>query len=176
MNKGQGQGNNRKGRQGGRGRRDRRQKDEFDQKIIDIARVTRVMAGGKRMSFRACVVVGDKKGRVGMGIRKGADVSQAINKAATAARKNIITVNMVNGTIPHKNEVRFSGAQVMIKPAPDGTGIISGGPIRPVLELVGLHNVVSKMKGSKNKINNVTATLKALDELRTWDEVKAARS
>jgi len=138
---------------------------EFDQKIVDIARVTRVMAGGKRMSFRACVVIGDRKGRVGMAVRKGADVTNAINKAANAAKKYLIKVNIINDTIPHTVREKFTAAKILLKPAPKGTGIIAGGPMRMVLELAGIKNVVAKMMGSKNKINNVKATLSALEKM-----------
>lgn len=100
---------------------------EFEQAIIDIARVTRVMAGGKRMRFRACVVIGDKKGRIGMGVAKGADVTIAVNKAGVLAKKKIISVPIINETIPHQVKVKFKAAQVLIKPAPKGTGVIAGG-------------------------------------------------
>lgn len=165
-----------KRRSAGRGRRNDRQDREFDQKMIEIARVTRVMAGGKRMSFRACVVIGDRKGRVAMGMRKGADVSIAINKAVTAAQKQMIKVTIVNETIPHQIEEKFGGARVLLKPAPKGTGIIAGGPVRAVLELAGIKNVVSKMLGSKSKANNVKATVAALERLKDVKEIKALRS
>jgi len=154
---------------------DHRKKDEFDQKLIDIARVTRVMAGGKRMSFRACVVIGDRKGRVANGLRKGADVSIAINKAVRAAKKNIIKVNMVNDTIPGEIREKFGAAKVLLKPAPKGTGVIAGGAVRTVLELAGVKNVVSKMLGSHNKINNVQATIKALEKLKDVRQLRELR-
>ncbi len=157
-----------------RGQRNKKN-DEFDQKLIDIARVTRVMAGGKRMSFRACVVIGDRKGRVGMGLRKGADVSIAINKAVTAAKKALITVQIKDGTIPSRAEQKFGGARVLLKPAPAGTGIIAGGAIRAVLELAGIKNVVAKILGSKSKVNNVKAAIVALENLKTLEQVKALR-
>ena len=157
-----------------KGRGERR--DEFDQSLIDIARVTRVMAGGKRMSFRACVVIGDRAGRVGMGLCKGADVSIAINKSVTAAKKHLVRVTMVNETIPCRIEEKFGAARVMLKPAPKGTGVIAGGAVRSVLELAGVKNVVSKMLGSKSKINNVRATLQALSKLRDLKQIKALRS
>ncbi len=168
--------NQRRRRSSGRGRRNDRQDREFDQKLIEIARVTRVMAGGKRMSFRACIVIGDKKGRVAMGMRKGADVSIAINKAVTAAKKQMINVTIVNDTIPHQIEQKFGGARVLLKPAPKGTGIIAGGPVRAVLELAGIKNVVSKMLGSKSKANNVKATIAALERLKDVKEIKALRA
>lgn len=165
---------NRDMRSRGRGGSDKRQ-DEFDQKLIEVSRVTRVMAGGKRMSFRACVVVGDHRGRVGMGLRKGADVSMAINKAVTAAKKRLITVTMVNETIPSFIRVKYGAAKILLKPAPAGTGVIAGGSIRAVLELAGIKNVVSKMLGSKNKVNNVQAALLALSKLRSLKQLRELR-
>ncbi len=149
---------------GNRGARSRG--DEFDQVIIDIARVTRVMAGGKRMSFRACVVVGDKKGKVGSAVAKGADVTIAVNKAVTKAKKNLINVPIVNETIPHRVDCKFGAAKILLKPAPKGTGVIAGGAIRPVLELAGVSNVVAKILGTKNKMNNVKAAIKALSQFK----------
>lgn len=143
-----------------------REEREFDQSIIDIARVTRVMAGGKRMRFRACVVIGDHKGKVGSAVAKGADVTGAINKAVTKARKNLITVPIVNETIPHRVDVKLGAAKILIKPAPKGTGIIAGGAVRAVLDLAGVSNVVAKILGTNNKINNVKATIKALQLLK----------
>lgn len=156
-------------------RRSNKEKDEFDQKLIDIARVTRVMAGGKRMSFRACVVIGDKKGRVAMGLRKGADVSVAINKAVNAAKKKIIKVNIINDTIPGEIREKFGAAVVMLKSAPKGTGVIAGGAVRSVLELAGVKNVVSKMLGSHNKINNVHATINALEKVKDVKQLRDLR-
>ena len=139
---------------------------EFDQQIIDIARVTRVMAGGKRMRFRACVVIGDRKGRVGTAVAKGADVTLAVNKAVTKAKKDLVNVPIINETIPHRVDVKFGAAKILIKPAPKGTGIIAGGAVRVVLDLAGVSNVVAKILGTNNKINNVKATIKALQMLK----------
>lgn len=139
---------------------------EFDQVIIDIARVTRVMAGGKRMRFRACVVIGDRKGKVGSAVAKGADVTLAVNKAVTLARKNLVSIPIINETIPHRVDVKFGAAKILIKPAPKGTGIIAGGAVRMVLDLAGVSNVVAKILGTNNKINNVKATIKALQSLK----------
>jgi len=149
---------------GGRGRQT--EKDDFDQKMIDLARVTRVMAGGKRMRFRACIVIGDHKGKIGWAVAKGADVSLAINKAASKARKNLVTVRAYKGTIPHPIEVKYKAARVMIKPAKLGSGIKAGGAVRAVLELSGIENISAKILGSSNKINNVRATFKALTSLK----------
>lgn len=152
-------------------KKDAREQDEFDQKVIEITRVTRVQAGGKRMRFRACVVVGDRKGRVGMGVSKGADVASAVNKAITSAKKNLFEVKIENDTIPHMMKEKNCGAYVMLKPASQGRGIIAGGPVRAVLELSGIKNVVSKMLASKNKISNVRATIQALKKMRTKEEI-----
>lgn len=147
-------------------RRNERPREEFEQRILDIARVTRVMAGGKRMSFRACVVIGDKKGNVAVALGKGADVTIAINKAVNKAKKNMIKVPMVKGTIPHTIFCKLGAARIMLKPAGSGKGIISGGVVRPILELAGLKNVTSKTIGTNNKINNARCTILALESLR----------
>lgn len=139
---------------------------EFEQAIIDIARVTRVVAGGKRMRFRACVVLGDRKGRVGYGLAKGGDVSLAVNKAVTAAKKRLITIQLVKGTIPHIVHQKQGAALILLKPAPQGTGLIAGGPLRSLFEVCGIQNIVSKMQGSRNKINNIKAGYEALRSLR----------
>ncbi len=154
----------------GRGRSDRRQKeaprDEFEQRILDLARVTRVMAGGKRMNFRACVVIGDRKGKVGTGLGKGADVTIAVNKAVNKAKKNLITVAIVNDTIPHEVSQKTGAAKIILKPAGTGKGIIAGGVARMILELAGIKNVTSKQLGTNNKINNARCTIEALKSLR----------
>lgn len=161
------------GRRGSRG--GQREAKEFDQKTIEIARVSRVVAGGKRMRFRATVAIGDQKGRVGIGIAKGADVSNAVQKAATAARKHLIKVPIVADTIPHQVFLKYRAARVMLKPAPKGSGVIAGGPIRMVMELAGIKNVVSKILGSTNKINNVYALMLALGQLRTREQAAHIR-
>ena len=146
-------------------------KREFEQKIVEIKRVTRVVAGGKRMRFRALVVIGDKKGRVGVGLCKGTDVSEAVNKAVTAAKKTMRLVKLVNDTIPHETKFKFKSSVVFLKPAQPGTGVIAGGAIRSVLDLAGVKNVLSKMLGSSNKVNNVMATYLALSKMRSKEEV-----
>lgn len=159
-----------------RGRRSGpREPREFEQKTIDLARVTRVVAGGKRMRFRATVAIGDQKGRVGIGIAKGSDVSDSIQKAVTAAKKTMIRVPIVDDTIPHTIFTKHGGAYLMLKPAPKGSGVIAGGPIRAVMELAGIKNVVSKILGSSNKINNVYALMAALGKLRTREQAAARR-
>ena len=154
-----------------RGRNQDHGKREFEQKTVEIKRVTRVVAGGKRMRFRALVVIGDKKGKVGVGLRKGADVSEAVNKAMNAAKKTMITIRLVNDTIPHEIKFKYKSSVVFLKPAMPGTGVIAGGAIRSVLDLVGVKNVLSKMLGSSNKVNNVMATYLALTKMRTKEEM-----
>src|SRR3989338_8120774 len=148
-----------------KGNREREQR-EFDQKILDLARVTRVTAGGKRMRFRATVVVGDHKGRVGVGTEKGLDVAAAVEKAYPQAKRRVVTVPLKNGTIPHAVSARYGSASVLLKPAPVGTGLKSGGAVRIVLELAGVPNVVSKILNSKNKINIARATMEGIEALR----------
>ncbi|MBI4089861.1 MAG: 30S ribosomal protein S5 [Candidatus Kerfeldbacteria bacterium] len=161
-------------RAGGRRRSDRgpREDKEFQQKIIDIRRVTRVVAGGKRMRFRATVALGDGKGRVGIGIGKGQDVTGAVSKGSTIARKHLLTVPIVNGTIPHEVRIKFGAAKILFKPAPQGSGVIAGGPIRSILELAGIRNIVAKMLGTSNKVNNVYAAMAALGSLQTREDLK----
>ncbi len=147
--------------------RDRdREEREFDQKLIDIARVTRVMAGGKRMRFRACVVIGDHNARLGYGLGKGADVTIAINKAVARAKRDLVVIPILKGTIPHEVKMKYKAARLMLKPAPKGTGVMAGGAVRSALELSGIDNVVAKVFGSKNKINNIKALFSALADLK----------
>jgi small subunit ribosomal protein S5 len=149
-----------------RGQRDEI-RDEFDQVILDLARVTRVMAGGKRMRFRASVAIGDKKGRIGIGVAKGADVSLAISKATNDAKKHLHTVMMTeSGTIPHPVRIRTHSAQLLLKPAPAGTGIIAGSVVRQIFELAGVKDVVGKIMGTDNKVNNARAVIEAVSMLR----------
>ncbi len=138
---------------------------EFEQKILDLARVTRVTAGGKRMSFRCALVIGDRKGRVGLGVAKGADVQIAVDKAYRQAKKNLVTVPIVDETIPHATIMKFGSATVILKPAPKGTGLKSGGAMRMILEYAGVPNAVSKILNSNNKINIAQATLNAIESL-----------
>lgn len=154
------------GRGGRRGHREEKPVDEFEQRVVDIARVTRVMAGGKRMRFRACVAIGDKKGKVGIGLAKGADVTLAVAKAVNQAKKHMITVPIVNQTIPHSVNQHFGAAHVLLKPAAVGRGIIGGGIVRIMLELSGIHNVTSKILGTNNKVNNAKCVMAALEALR----------
>lgn len=154
-----------KGRRGGFRNRAGKPQEEFEQRIIDIARVTRVMAGGKRMRFRVCIAIGDKKGRVAIGLAKGKDVAIAVAKSVNKAKKNFITVPIVNNTIPHEVYQKLGAAKVLFKPARKGRGIIAGGAVRIVLELAGIKNVTSKILGTSNKVNNVKCTIEALKSL-----------
>ncbi|MDD5032234.1 MAG: 30S ribosomal protein S5 [Patescibacteria group bacterium] len=153
-----------KNRKGDREREDR--KDEFEQRVLDIARVTRVMAGGKRMNFRACVAIGDGKNRVGVGLGKGADVTMAVNKAVNKAKKNLVEVPTVNETIPHEIYSKAGAAKILFKPARRGRGVIAGGVVRTILELAGVHNVSAKILGTNNKINNAICTIEALKKIK----------
>ncbi len=143
----------------------RREKREFEQKMIDLARVTRVVKGGRRFSFRAAVVIGNRKGKVGFGVAKGADVSTAIGKAVVEAKKSLITVKRTNTTIAFDLEEKYGAARVMLKPAREGRGIVAGGAMRTVIELAGIKDVVAKSRGASNKINVAKATLRALAKL-----------
>jgi small subunit ribosomal protein S5 len=162
----------REGKNNKRERGSMRPQSEFEQRIIDLARVTRVMAGGKRMRFRACVALGDKKGKVGWGVAKGADVTIAVNKAATKAKKNMIKINLIDETIAHAITVKFKAAKVLLKPAVKGTGVIAGGAVRNVLELAGIPNIYAKILGSNNKINNVNCVFDALKSLKTGVKIE----
>ncbi len=149
------------------------QKDEFDQKILDIARVTRVMAGGKRMSFRACVAVGDKKNKIGIGLGKGPDVALAVSKAVDRAKKDMVSVPIVNeSTIPHEIKHKYGAAKILFKPSGQGRGIIAGGVVRIILELSGIKDITSKILGTNNKVNNAKCTLEALRNLKRVDSSK----
>src|SRR3989344_6613394 len=137
--------------------------DGFDSKLLDLARVTRVTGGGKRMSFRAVVVVGDKKSKIGIGIDKGKDVSQSIDKATARAKKNMMSVVIVDGTIPHPVEAKYGPSVILLKPQRKGRGLVAGGVVRAICELAGIKNISSKiLSGSKNKLNNARATMEAL--------------
>ena len=141
-------------------------RDEYEQRIVDIARVTRVMAGGKRMRFRACVAIGNRKGKVACGLAKGADVTMAVTKAVNMAKKDIVDVSIVNKTIPHEIRQKLGAAKVMLKPARRGKGVIAGGATRIVLELAGINNVTSKNLGTNNKVNVTKCTIEALRNLK----------
>ena len=160
-----------KRREGGQRKFEEKQ-EEFEQRIIDIARVTRVMAGGKRMRFRACVALGNRNGKVAIGLAKGADVTLAVTKAVNQAKKNIIEVPITSQTIPHQIYQKFGAAKILLKPARQGRGIIAGGAVRIILELAGIKNVSGKILGSSNKINNVKCTILALKKFKTVEKEK----
>ncbi len=143
-----------------------REEKEFEQKILDLARVTRVTKGGKRMRFRATVVVGDRKGRVGFGVAKGNDVTLSVNKAARYAKQDLIQIPLKDETIPHETKAKFGASVVLLKPAPQGTGIKAGGAVRTVLELAGVPNITAKILRGKNKINTLKATQIALSTFK----------
>jgi small subunit ribosomal protein S5 len=144
--------------------RPRREKPEFDQKLLDLARVTRVVKGGRRFRFRATLVIGNRKGRVGVGVGKGGDVSEAIRKAFEDGKKNMITVVMKKNTIPQDVFCKQGSAKIILKPALPGRGIIAGGAVRAVVDLAGIKDVVSKSLGTSNKLNVARAAIKALIE------------
>lgn len=148
-------------------------KPQYEEQVISIDRVARVVKGGRRFRFRALVAVGDKKGKIGVGVSKGADVQAAVTKAVTKAKQQMIDVDINdNGTIAHDALSKVSGAKVFLKPASAGTGLIAGGVVRTVLELAGVKNVLSKSLGSSNKINIAYATVEALDSIAPQSEWK----
>lgn len=135
---------------------------QFDERTLHIDRVARVVKGGRRFRFRALVVVGDRKTKVGIGIAKGADVTAAVAKATDVAKKNMITVHLYKGTLPHDTTAKVSGANILLKPASAGTGLIAGGVVRTILEVAGVKNALSKSLGSTNKTNTAYAVIEAL--------------
>jgi len=139
---------------------------ELKDKLVGIQRVTKVTKGGRHFSFSAIVVVGNENGIVGYGLGKANEVTEAISKGIDDAKKNLIKVPIINGTVPHQQEAKYGGAQVFIKPASHGTGVIAGGAMRAVLESVGVHDVLAKSKGSSNPHNVVKATIEALQQMR----------
>lgn len=143
---------------------------QFDERTLNIDRVARVVKGGRRFRFRALVVVGDHKGKVGIGIAKGADVSSAVSKATEVAKKRLVSINLYKATLPHEAEAKVGGAHVLVKPAREGTGLVSGGTIRSILEVVGVSSATSKSLGSNNKVNIAYATVKALSSLEPASE------
>ena len=148
---------------------------EWKEQVVQIRRVTKVVKGGKKLSFRAIVIVGNKKGQVGMGVAKAAEVIIAIQKAVADARKNLVSVPIFKTTIPHMVTGRSGAGSVVLKPASQGTGVIAGGAVRAVLELSGIENILSKSLGSKSPLNAANATLDALRSLRLFSDVARAR-
>ena len=160
------------------GRRPLREKkqDEFEDRTVAVNRVVKTVKGGRKLRFASLIVAGDKKGRVGMGTGKAKEVPDGIKKAAERARKNTIVVPMVKGnTIPHSVIGRHGACRVFLRPAPEGTGIVAGGPVRAVLELAGIRNIYSKVYGSRTSINVVRATVNAIENLKTVEKVAALR-
>jgi len=146
--------------------RRRREPKEFEETTISVDRVTRVVKGGRRLRFRAVVVVGNKKGKVGLGTGKATEVQSAVKKAAAVAKRNMLRIPIVNGTIPHEVNTKFKAARIRLLPAREGTGIIAGGALRIILEHAGVQNVLSKRYGTSNKLVNAQAVMKALQSLR----------
>lgn len=150
-------------------RRNQRQRPaedkQFDERVVFVNRVARVVRGGRRFRFQALVVIGDHKGSVGMGISKGADVTAAINKATDVAKKKLIKLNLYKGTLPHEVDAKVGGSKILLFPAAPGTGLIAGGVVRSILEVAGIENALSKSVGSSNRINVSYATLSALQSM-----------
>ncbi len=165
----------RKDRRQDRRERKSREDSEFDKVLVSVRRVTKVVKGGRTMRFSAVVVVGDRKGNVGIGTGKAKEVPAAIDKATLQAKTNMVKINIVNGTIPHETIGKYGTSKVLMLPAKEGTGIIAGGSSRAVIELAGIKDIVTKIHGSTNKINCVRATLRGLSSIRTVEQVARLR-
>ena len=164
-----------KGKGDKKDRAPRKEVSEFDKRVVSVRRVTKVVKGGRTLRFSALVVVGDGKGRVGLGIGKSKDVSSAIEKATTIAKRNVKNIPIIDGTIPHETVGKFSATQILLLPARQGTGVIAGGSARSVIELAGIKDIVTKTHGSSNKINCVKATMAGLLSLKTKEEIARRR-
>ncbi|HRY76732.1 MAG TPA: 30S ribosomal protein S5 [Candidatus Paceibacterota bacterium] len=150
-----------------RGNYSKKEDNGFDEKLLDLRRVTRVMAGGKRFSFRATVVIGNRQGKVGVGVAKGKDVAQSIQKAKRVAEKSLITVSVIKGTIPHEVRAKYCASEILLKPGREGHGLVAGGPVRVVCDLAGIKNLSAKILGrTPNKLTNARATLEALKKIK----------
>src|SRR5512136_1801396 len=152
------------------------EQQEYDERVIEIARVAKVVKGGRRFNFRVAVVAGDNRGKVGVGIGKANAVPDAMRKATDKARKNMHTISTIGTTIPHEVLAKVGGAQILLKPASRGTGVIAGGGVRAVLEAAGISDILTKSLGSSNTLNVVTATMLALDQLKFPDQEAARRN
>nr|YP_010596542.1 ribosomal protein S5 [Chrysotila carterae]WAK83178.1 ribosomal protein S5 [Chrysotila carterae] len=147
----------------------REAKSEWSERVVSIQRVTKVVKGGKKLSFRAVVVVGDERGQVGVGVGKAGDVITAVKKGVTDGKKNILTIPLTSSdSIPHRTEGRFGAAKILLRPSAPGSGVIAGGSIRTVLELAGVKNILSKQLGSNNLLNNARATVVGLSNLKSY--------
>lgn len=158
-----------------RKRKQEKEKDLFEDRVVSINRVSKVVKGGRNIRFTALAVVGDKKGTIGFGTGKSLEIPDAINKAIQMGRKNLVKINVVEGTIPHEITGSFGAGKVFLKPAPEGTGVIAGGPVRTICELAGIENILSKNLGSKTPINTVRATFNGLEALTTVENVAKLR-
>lgn len=150
-------------------------KKEFEERVVQVARVAKVVKGGKKLHFRSVVVIGNHKGKVGIGIGKAAEVSESVRKAMEKAHKNIIEVSIINDTIPHRLNFKWKAVRLFLGPAAPGTGVIAGGGVRSVLELAGIKNVLSKLTKSTNALSSVHATFEALRSLRTAEDISELR-
>ena len=148
---------------------------EFKEKVVYVGRVAKVVKGGRTFRFSVLVVVGNEKGKIGVGTGKASEVPEAIKKATDAAKKNLITVPIVNGTIPHEYDKKLNSSRVIMKPAPEGTGIIAGGAVRPVLELAGYKDIRTKVVGTNNPRNVVYATIEGLNSMKTAEQIAKKR-
>jgi small subunit ribosomal protein S5 len=157
-------------------RRDREEeREELDERVIDIARVAKVIQGGRRFAFRTVVIVGDNKGRVGIGVGKSRGVPDSIRKGSERAKRDMHKIALAGSTIPHEVTAKFGGAKVLLRPASPGTGVIAGGGVRAVLEAVGIHDILTKSQGSNNLLNVAMATIAALEQLVPPEELAAMR-